>query len=150
MGILSFLSGAIEPITGLIDKMHTSDAERGDIQIELSKLENVIKAQMLDLEGQRIELKGQLVQAKSAIIIAEAQSGIWITAAWRPLIMLEFGLLIGLIATGIMDTAALNAVPEQLWRLITLGIGGYMTLRTLDKAISKGGVHLFGKKKEEV
>ena len=150
MGLLSFLSSAIKPITSLIGDMHTSDDERGAIQIELTKLENVIKAQMLDLESQRIELKGDLVQAKSAIIIAEAQSQSWLARNWRPLVMVTFAAEIVLISTGWLDVASLQAIPEQMWSLLTLGIGGYMTLRTVDKAIAKGGVPFIGKKKEEL
>ncbi len=149
MGILSFLSSAVAPITGLIDKMHTSDDERGAIQIELAKLENVIRLQMLELEGQRIELKGQLIQAKSAIIIAEAQSQSWLARNWRPMIMMTFATLIVLIATGWMDTDALIAVPEQLWSLLTLGIGGYLTLRSVDKNLPKVA-ESWAKKKEGV
>lgn len=148
MGILSFLGSAIKPITGLIDKMHTSDDERGAIQIEITKLENVIKEKMLDLESERMELEGQLIQAQSAVIIAEAQSQSWIARNWRPLVMLTFAALIVLIATGFMDTDALRAVPEQLWSLLTLGIGGYMTLRSVDKNLP-GFFASKSKKKED-
>ncbi len=151
MSILSFLGGVIDPIFKGIDSLTTSDEEKGAIKIELTKLENVFKEKMLDLEGQRLELEGKFLQAQSAVIIAEAQSQSWITRVWRPLIMLEFGLLIGLIATGIMDVDALAKVPPELWKLLTLGIGGYMALRTVDKGIEKAapGFGLFGKKKEE-
>ena len=147
MGILSFLSKPLSLVTGLIDDLHTSDDEKGAIQIELTKLENVIKSEMLELEGKRLELEGKLIQAQSAVIIAEAQSQSWIARNWRPLVMLTFAAEIVLISTGYMDTAALNAVPEQLWSLLTLGIGGYMTLRSVDKNLPK---YLAGKKKEEV
>ena len=139
MGILSFLGGALEPLTQMVDDLQTSDEERGAIQIELTKLENTIKSELLDLEG-------RFIQAQSAVIIAEAQSQSWIARNWRPLVMLTFASLIVLIATGYMDTDALNAVPEQLWKLLTLGIGGYMTLRSVDKAMP-GITAAMGKKR---
>ena len=149
MSILSFIGGIIDPIFRGIDSLTTSEEEKGVIRIELMKLENMVKEKLLELEGQRMELEGKLIQAQSAVIIAEAQSQSWMARNWRPMIMLEFGALIVLIAAGWMDTDALNAVPEQLWSLITLGIGGYMTLRTLDKAIEKGvSIPFIGKKKE--
>ncbi len=151
MSILSFLGSAIAPIFQGIDSLTTSDEEKGQIRIELTKLENVVKEKMLDLEGQRMELEGKLIQAQSAVIIAETQSQSWLTRSWRPLIMVEFGLLIFLIATGVMDTEALAAVPPELWKLLTLGIGGYLGLRTADKAIEKAvpGFGIFGKKKAD-
>ena len=149
MGILSFLGGALKPAMDLVDKMHTSDDERGAIQIELTKLENVIKSEMLELEGKRLELEGTLIQAQSAVIIAEAQSQSWLARNWRPLVMVTFAAEIVLISTGFMDVEALQAVPPELWKLLTLGIGGYMTLRTVDKAIQKAAPGFGRKKKKE-
>ena len=149
MSILSFLGGIIDPIFKGIDSISTSEEEKGAIRIELKKLENAVKEKVLELEGQRMELEGKFLQAQSAVIIAEAQSQSWIARNWRPIVMLTFCAEIVLISTGMMDTDALNAVPEQLWSLITLGIGGYMTLRTVDKAIAKGTIPSFGKKKED-
>jgi len=146
MGILSFLGGVIDPIFKGIDSLTTSDEEKGAIKIELAKLENVVREKVLELEGQRMELEGKFLQAQSAVIIAEAQSESWLARNWRPLVMVTFAAEIVLISTGQMDVEALQAVPPELWSLLTLGIGGYMTLRTLDKAIKKGGVHVFGKK----
>ena len=142
MGILSFLGGAIKPIADLIGDMHTSDEERGAIQIELAKLENSIKSEMLDLEG-------KFIQAQSAVIIAEAQSQSWLARNWRPLVMTSFAAEIILISTGWMDVEALQAVPPELWKLLTLGIGGYMTLRTVDKAIQKAAPGFLKRKKQE-
>ncbi len=136
MGIpfLGFLSKVIDPIFKGIDSLSTSDEEKGLIKIELEKLKNAVTTELLGLEAKRLELEGTLIQAQSAVIIAEAQSQSWIARNWRPLVMLNFAVLIVLVATGVMDTDALNAVPDQLWKLITLGIGGYMTLRSVDKA----------------
>ena len=150
MGLFSFLGGIIDPIFKGIDSLTTSDEEKGAIRIELTKLENVVKEKMLELEGKRLDLEGQLVQAQSAVIIAEAQSQSWLARNWRPLVMVTFCAEIVLISTGWLDVEALQAVPSELWNLMTLGIGGYMTLRTLDKAIAKGvKIPFIGKKKEE-
>jgi len=148
MGILSFLGGIIDPIFKGIDSLSTSDEEKGAIKIELVKLENAIKSEMLELEGKRMELEGQLIQAKSAVIIAETKSQSWITRNWRPIVMLTFATEIVLISTGKMDVASLQAIPEQMWSLLTLGIGGYMTLRSVEK-IAPGFIEKMGKKKEE-
>ena len=149
MSILSFLGGIIDPIFRGIDSLTTSEEEKGVIRIELMKLENMVKEKLLDLEGQRMELEGKFLQAQSAVIIAEAQSQSWIARNWRPIVMLTFCAEIVLISTGWMNVEALRAVPDQLWSLLTLGIGGYMTLRTVDKAIAKGvSIPFIGKKKE--
>ena len=47
-----------------------------------------------------------------------------------------------------MDVEALAAVPDKLWNLIMIGIGGYITSRGAEKTIPKILVAL--KKKEEL
>jgi hypothetical protein len=51
--------------------------------------------------------------------------------------MLMFGVLIMLIATGLMDVEALNEVPDKLWNLISIGLGGYIVGRSAEKTIPK-------------
>ena len=140
MGILSFLGDALKPAFDLVDSFHTSTEEREAARAVITKLENEIKSKMLDLEG-------QLVQAQSAVIVAEAQSQSWIARNWRPIVMLTFAAEIVLISTGFMDVAALQGVPVELWKLLTLGIGGYITLRSFDKAAPKFA-DAWAKKKE--
>ncbi len=139
MSILSFLGGALKPLTEMADNFHTSDDERNKAKAIILKIENELEAKYLDLES-------QLIKSQSAVIIAEAQSQSWIARNWRPIVMLTFTTLIVLIATGYMDMVALQAVPEELWKLLTLGIGGYMTLRSVDKNLPK---YLNGRKEEE-
>ena len=128
MGILSFLGSAVKPLIKLIGDMHTSDDERNDALIALTELENVLKTKYMELEG-------QLIQAQGSIIVAEAKSQSWLARNWRPIVMLTFATEIVLISTGWMDVEPLVAVPPQLWNLLTIGIGGYMTLRSFDKAV---------------
>lgn len=141
MSILSFLGGALKPITGLIDDMHTSTEEKMIAKAALMKLENEITITVLELER-------QLVESKASIIVAEAQSESWITRTWRPLTMLTFVVLIVLISTGLMDVDSLRAVPDRLWTLMQIGIGGYLTSRGAEKIVP--GVVAAMKKKEEV
>lgn len=141
MSILSFLGSALKPLASIIDDVHTSTEEKLAAKAALLELENVVTVKILDLDR-------QLIEAKSSIIVAEAQSGIWITAVWRPLMMLTFGTLIVLIATGLMDTDALAAVPDKLWNLMQIGIGGYIGGRTAEKIIPSTLAAM--KKKEEV
>lgn len=141
MGILSVLGGPFKAALGLVDKLHTSDDERGAIKVALEDIH-----QKMVVEG--LKLEKSLAEARASIIVAEANSESWITRTWRPLIMLEFGLLVGLIATGIMDVEALAQVPDKLWNIIMIGIGGYITSRGAEKIIPDIVGSL--KKKEEL
>jgi hypothetical protein len=59
--------------------------------------------------------------------------------------MLEFGTLIVMIATGLMDVDALTRVPERLWSLMQIGIGGYIVGRSAEKIVPQ----VFNNKKKE-
>ena len=141
MSFLSFLGSALKPLVSIADEFHLSGEEKGEIKIALETLHNKLAAEGLKYEA-------AIAEYKSSIIIAEAKSESWLTRTWRPLIMLEFGLLIGLIATGIMDVEALAAVPDKLWNLIMIGIGGYMGGRSAEKIVP--GIVAAMKKKEEL
>ena len=136
MSILGFLSGALKPAFDLVDSLHTSDEERLEFKVALEKIENDLK-----VEGYKYDTA--LAEARSSIIIAEAQSQSWLARNWRPIVMIEFGGLILLIATGIMNVEDLAMVPNQLWRLLQIGIGGYIVGRSAEKIVPQ----VFNKKK---
>jgi len=58
MGLLSFLTGGIEPIGKLVDSLHTSDEERLALKNELAALEFGLSRQLLAYEEQVIKTKG--------------------------------------------------------------------------------------------
>jgi len=141
MSILSILGGAIKPLVGMVDDFHLSGEEKGQMKIALETLHNTMATEGLKYEA-------AIAEYKSSIIIAEAKSESWITRSWRPITMLTFVVLIVLISTGLMDTVALAAVPNQLWTLITIGIGGYMGGRSAEKIVP--GIVAAMKKKDEL
>ena len=115
MSILSVITAAIGPVTDLIDQLHTSDEERGKIQIAMAKLEN--------------QITSQAFAAQAAIITAEAQGGSWIQSNWRPITMLTFLVLVVADQTGLL---AFRLAPEA-WTLLQIGLGGYVAGRSLEK-----------------
>lgn len=123
--IWEFLTGAIKPITDLIDNLHTSDEERLILKNELAKIESKMGLKLLDYEK-------QLLTSQSNIIIAEAQGGSWLQKSWRPLTMLVFLILV------IADSFGWLATPlaPQAWTLIQIGLGGYVVGRSGEKGVA--------------
>jgi len=88
-----------------------------------------------------LQQSGDLKELESAmnIIVAEAKSEHWVTAAWRPITMLIF---VSIIANNYIlypylslfwtDAPAL-VVPDPLWDLLKIGIGGYVVGRSAEK-----------------
>jgi hypothetical protein len=75
----------------------------------------------------------QRLQQQISVIVAEAQSGSWITRTWRPITMLTF---LAMVVSWWLGWTPARATPEQideLFTLIKLGLGGYVGGRSLEK-----------------
>lgn len=89
---------------------------------------------------ERIELKKQfitqIVDAQAKVIAAEAASGSWLTQSWRPIVMLSFaGILVYNFFLGPMFALKIVDLPQDLWTLLQVGIGGYVGGRTVEKLV---------------
>ena len=105
----------------------------GDKSVEVEK---EIKLALLEHTDSLEALRGK-------IVLEEAKSSSWLTATWRPLLMmvivaiifLNYLLLPGLaMATGINHTMSL---PVELWNLLQIGVGGYIVGRSGEKMVDR-------------
>ncbi len=118
------------------------------ISAGLSIIDKVIPDPVAKAEAQRklIEMQqtGELkeLETKMEIVKAEAESSHWLTAAWRPITMLTF---VAIIANNYIlypylslfwSEAPILQVPEQLWNLLQIGIGGYVVGRSVEKSVA--------------
>ena len=126
MAGLSFLSGLVEPVTNLIDNLHTSDAERLKIKAELFKMQSGMASEVMEYES-------RLIESKTKVITAEAQGASWLQRNWRPITMLVFLVLV------VADTFGLTEfrLAEEAWTLLQLGLGGYVIGRSAEKIVPK-------------
>jgi hypothetical protein len=122
MSFLNIIGEIITPVTNLIDKMHTSDAEKMEIKAQMLKLQAQAYTQALDFE------KTQL-QAKSDIIKAEANGQSWLQRSWRPITMLTFLVLVVCDAFGLLAFR----LSAEAWTLLQIGLGGYVVGRSAEK-----------------
>lgn len=134
MSVLAVIGGLIKPVSKLIDKLHTSDEERGEIVNALTTLENEMSSQVLEYES-------KVLEARASIIKTEAIGQSWIQRNWRPITMLTFLVLV------VCDSFGALVVPiaDQMWTLLQLGLGGYVCGRTAEK-ILPSILSKFGKK----
>jgi hypothetical protein len=84
-------------------------------------------------------------QAAAQVVMAEAKSEHTITATWRPILMLTITAIVGWnyllapIATVIINYALGQQValsiplPDELWNLLMIGVGGYVVGRSGEK-----------------
>lgn len=107
------------------------------------------QAEQLMAAAKSQEFAGHLETFKQrvAVIVAEANSKVWITAAWRPITMLSF---VAIIVNNYMfypylslfwSDAPKMEIPPDMWDLLKLGLGGYVVGRSAEKVAKnwKGG-----------
>ena len=86
-----------------------------------------------------LENSKQLEASASQIILAEAKSEHWMAASWRPLLMMvitaivAWNYLIGGIIEAIIGRDILIPLPDEMWTLLTVGVGGYTLGRSGEK-----------------
>jgi hypothetical protein len=103
----------------LIDRLIPDKEARDRAKLELMKM---------DEEGELSRM-----QTQAGIITAEAQGGSWLQRNWRPLMMVWFGILVGMYWFGVTPENLSEAALADLFQLIQLGIGGYIVGRSAEK-----------------
>lgn len=89
-----------------------------------------------------VELVTSNEEARKAVLLGEIQGESWLQRNWRPVLMLSIvGIVINnhLFAPYVMLIAGVDVVvdlPERMWDLMLLGVGGYIPARSLEKAVS--------------
>lgn len=90
---------------------------------------------------QMAALEGSLTDSKTArdVIVAEAQGKSWIQRNWRPITMLTFVFIIANNYIFVPYAQAFGAfvpaleIPNGMWALLNVGIGGYIASRGVEK-----------------
>ena len=99
---------------------------------------NAIKAEVTNL---LIAQEGELRKAAADIVKTEALGHSWLQRNWRPLLMLT---VVAIIANNYLVAPYAQAMfgwglalelPERLWDLMTVGVGGYVVGRTAERGI---------------
>ena len=92
-----------------------------------------------ELELRYAELDEAITEARSNVIKAEAQGQSWLQRNWRPLLML---VIISIVANNYIlypylsiftDKVRVLDLPDRLWTLMEIGVGGYILGRTAEK-----------------
>lgn len=122
--ILGFLGG---PVASIIDKLVPDKEAAEKLKAELRRA--------------AIEKSHELNMAAAGIVKAEAQSEHKLTAQWRPILMLSItailinNYLVAPYAMAIFGVSVTLELPGPLWDLLTVGVGGYVVGRSVEKSV---------------
>lgn len=118
---IDLITPIITTIGGVINRLVPDKAEAARMQQEIT----------LELLRQDSALQ----QAAAEIVKAEAESEHWLTACWRPILMLTFGALIVARWLGYSAPNITEAETLKLWSIVELGLGGYVIGRSVEKVV---------------
>lgn len=98
-----------------------------------------IRTKLLDLEDKAARADNLYRELQSKVLIAEISGQSWLQQNWRPILMLT---IVAIVANNYLVVPYLMLfgfpslileLPEKLWNLMTLGVGGYIAGRTGEK-----------------
>lgn len=132
------VKGIVGSVTGLIDQ-YVVDKDKA----------NELRA---TLETQLVNAMQETLRSQADIIVAEARGESWMQRNWRPTLMffvmfLMFfdGVVVPLVnafaAVQIPILEAWNAIPDKMWSLLMLGVGGYIAGRSGEKMMDRWKKH---------
>lgn len=119
------------------------DAVKGVTDLVGQFVEDKDKANELEtaIKNKLIGLEQEVVKAQRDTIVAEANSQSFIARNWRPIMMLTF---VFIIANNYIlfpyvqlfgGTALELEIPDAMWSLLKIGVGGYVMGRSGEKMV---------------
>lgn len=136
---LNPLSGAITAISGLLERYIPSAEDKAKVTQALLQIQTDAMLKMA-------EFQQQLFSTQASVVTAEVNSDSWAAKNWRPILMLSFTYIIvhNYVLLPVFHLTPVT-IPDRMWDLLELGIGGYIGARTIEKAVpaaitaAKGG-----------
>jgi len=119
------------------------DAVKGVTDLVGQFVEDKDKANELEtaIKNKLIGLEQEMVKAQRDVIVAEANSQSWMARNWRPIMMLTFVFIVFNnyillpYVTLFGGTPVELPIPESLWALLKIGVGGYIFGRSGEKMV---------------
>lgn len=131
MPIPAILAAILPSVFKTVEKVVQDKDKANEIQQELT-------SQMMDANS-------DLMKASSDVIISEIKGESWLQRNWRPLLMMAFIIIIFNNYIIIPYVAAfypaanlpLLVFPDHFWNLLTIGVGGYLGGRSVEKLFKR-------------
>jgi len=80
-----------------------------------------------------------VIENQTSVIVAEANGQSWLQRNWRPIMMMVIVVIVANnyiifpYASLFTDKVKVLELPDKLYTLMTVGLGGYITGRTIEK-----------------
>lgn len=132
--ISSPIKGVLDGVSDLIKTFVKDPNQQVQAQMQLAQLQSSAQTAMLQADQ-------AFAESQAKVLAAEASSDSWLTSSWRPILMLVFTSIVAydyLIAP--LLGRSMLPPPPDLWELLKIGIGGYVTGRSIEKIAGSDAV----------
>lgn len=131
LGLLGPIVGLIEgPVFSIIDKLIPDPSLKAKLKAEI--------------QAKTIAHQNKVADSQRQILMQELGHGSLMTRSWRPVLMyliilflMVYGLLLPIVELFTLKPVVFNPrwqeIPDGLWNLLGLGVGGYIGGRSLEK-----------------
>ena len=145
LGLANVIASGVKELFGLVDDLHLSGEEK------LSAQQKLLTMQMESF-GKVMEYEKDILTMQAGIVQAEAKSEHWLTANWRPIVMLWLMALVSMYWFDLTPVSITPEVASNLLDLVTWGLGGYVVGRSAEKvakSLGKDPLTMFEKKQKD-
>ena len=125
MSIFSFIGDLFSPAADLVDELHYSGEEKGNIDIKKAELHNKLAEIEARVSTKMLDLSSQLIDANAKVAVAEQMHGNMLSKSWRPVSSLAF--------VGLLIAMGVGIIPFNQFLAGVAGsfLGIYVPLRSL-------------------
>jgi hypothetical protein len=137
LAALPVIGKIVAPLLGKVFGVVDQLVEDKDLAAKI-KAEVQMQAMAMDHKEAMTE-----IQAQADIVKAEIQGHSWIQRSWRPILML---VIVTIVANNYLfypylsmftDKALILELPDHLWNLMSIGVGGYVVGRSGEQIVKR-------------
>lgn len=137
LGAVGVIGKIVAPLLGKVFDIIDESVEDKDLA---AKIKSQIQMSAMSMEHKEAMNE---IQAQSDIVKAEIQGHSWIQRSWRPVLML---VIVSIVANNYLiypylsmftDKAIALDLPDHLWNLMSIGVGGYVVGRSGEQIVKR-------------
>ncbi len=115
----------VKPITDIVGKVLDKFVKDADLSEKLK----------YEITKELITSGNETIKQQAKVIIAEANGESWLQRNWRPLVMIDFAILVTAYWLGWTAPNLPESQVIALLDIVKVGLGGYVIGRSVEKAV---------------
>lgn len=123
------LTDIIKGASDIIAKFVPDPQAKLNASLELAKLQEQAQEKLVQADV-------DWAKSQADVIMQEEKTGSWLAMNWRPITMMVFVFIIAYnFIFAQWFSLKMLAIPDEMWQLLKIGIGGYIIGRSAEKII---------------